>query len=351
MTDLNESPASAASGVSETDEAFELEQGAKSLEIENRLARRRKFLNRVQQQGLVLVLIIVVCIMWASSPYFMSKYNLLTAASVVSILGIMAVTETLLVIAAEIDISIGGVMALVSVLVGLMVGKGMNVWLASVIGMVAAGFVGLINGIITDKFKINSLVTTLGTFSIATGLAYVLSGTTTVQIQSSGFSFLGSGYIATVPSTVYFFVAIWLVGAFIARYTTLGRHIYATGDNIDAADRSGIRPDRIRMGLFIFNSLTAGFAGLVVTSELSSSAPQLGDPYLLAVVTAVILGGASLTGGRGRLSGTLLAVAILGVVQNGFALLEFSSYLQNLVTGCLLILAVLVDQFVRRAER
>ena len=105
------------------------------------------------------------------------------------------------------------------------------------------------------------------------------------------------------------------------------------------------------MGLFIFNSLTAGFAGLVVTSELSSSAPQLGDPYLLAVVTAVILGGASLTGGRGRLSGTLLAVAILGVVQNGFALLEFSSYLQNLVTGCLLILAVLVDQFVRRAER
>ena len=351
MTDLNESPASAASGVSETDEAFELEQGAKSLEIENRLARRRKFLNRVQQQGLVLVLIIVVCIMWASSPYFMSKYNLLTAASVVSILGIMAVTETLLVIAAEIDISIGGVMALVSVLVGLMVGKGMNVWLASVIGMVAAGFVGLINGIITVKFKINSLVTTLGTFSIATGLAYVLSGTTTVQIQSSGFSFLGSGYIATVPSTVYFFVAIWLVGAFIARYTTLGRHIYATGDNIDAADRSGIRPDRIRMGLFIFNSLTAGFAGLVVTSELSSSAPQLGDPYLLAVVTAVILGGASLTGGRGRLSGTLLAVAILGVVQNGFALLEFSSYLQNLVTGCLLILAVLVDQFVRRAER
>jgi len=351
VTDLNESPASAGSGVSETDEAFELEQGAKSLEIENRLARRRKFLNRVQQQGLVLVLIIVVCIMWASSPYFMSKYNLLTAASVVSILGIMAVTETLLVIAAEIDISIGGVMALVSVLVGLMVGKGMNVWLASVIGMVAAGVVGLINGVITVKFKINSLVTTLGTFSIATGLAYVLSGTTTVQIQSSGFSFLGSGYIATVPSTVYFFVAIWLVGAFIARYTTLGRHIYATGDNIDAADRSGIRPDRIRMGLFIFNSLTAGFAGLVVTSELSSSAPQLGDPYLLAVVTAVILGGASLTGGRGRLSGTLLAVAILGVVQNGFALLEFSSYLQNLVTGCLLILAVLVDQFVRRAER
>jgi len=334
-----------------TDEAFEIEQGQLSIETERRLARRRKFLQRIQQQGLVLVLIIVVCIMWASSPYFMSKYNLLTAGSVVSILGIMAVTETLLVIAAEIDISIGGVMALVSVVLGLLVGKGVNVWLGSLIAMAVAGLVGTINGVITVHFKINSLVTTLGTFSIATGLAYVLSGTTTVQIGGSGFGFLGSGYIATVPSTVYFFVGIWLVGAFIARYTTLGRHIYATGDNVEAADRSGIRPNKIRMGLFIANSLAAGFAGLVVTSELSSSAPQLGDPYLLAVVTAVILGGTSLTGGRGRLSGTLLAVAILGVVQNGFALLEFSSYLQNLVTGCLLILAVLVDQFVRRAER
>ena len=186
--------------------------------------------------------------MWASSPYFMSKYNLLTAASVVSILGIMAVTETLLVIAAEIDISIGGVMALVSVVVGILVGRGLNVWLASGIGMLVAALVGVVNGVITVKFKINSLVTTLGTFSIATGLAYVLSGTTTVQISSSGFAFLGSGYIATVPSTVYFFVGIWLIGAFVARFTSLGRHIYATGDNIDAADRSGIRPNRIRMG-------------------------------------------------------------------------------------------------------
>jgi len=334
-----------------SDESFELEQEKRSLEGERRIARRRRFLQRAQQQGLALVLVVVFVIMWVSSPYFMNKNNLLTAASVVSILGIMAVTETMLVIAAEIDISIGGVMALVSVVVGELVGRGMNVWFASLLAMLVAALVGFINGLITVTFKINSLVTTLGTFSIATGLAYVLSGTTTVQIQGAGFGFLGSGTLWGVPSTVYFFVALWLIGAFIARQTTLGRHIYATGDNFEAADRSGIRPRRIRMGLFIANSVVAGFAGLIVTSELASSAPQIGDPYLLAVVTAVILGGASLTGGRGRMSGTLLAVAILGVVQNGFALLEYSSYLQNLVTGCLLIAAVLVDQFVRRAER
>lgn len=336
---------------SSTEAVFEIAEEQRSLETERRLARRRRFLERVQQQGLALVLVIVVVIMWVSSPYFMNKYNLLTAASVVSVLGLMAVTETLLVIAAEIDISIGGVMALVSVVVGLLVGHGVEIWLAAGVGMVVAALVGAINGVVTVFFRINSLVTTLGTFSIATGLAYVLSGTTTVTITGDGFQYLGSGSLFSVPVVVFFFFAIWLVGAYIARYTTLGRHIYATGDNIDAADRSGIRPNKIRMGLFIFNSLAAGFAGLVVTSELVSSAPQIGDPYLLAVVTAVILGGASLTGGRGRLSGTLLAILILGVVQNGFALLEFSSYLQNLVTGCLLILAVLVDQFVRRAEQ
>ncbi|HEY1824331.1 MAG TPA: ABC transporter permease [Acidimicrobiales bacterium] len=355
MTDLNETGGVSGDSVSSvnamSDETFESEQAKRSLEVERRIAQRRRFLQRAQQQGLALVLVAVFVIMWLSSPYFMNKDNLLTAASVVSILGIMAVTETLLVIAAEIDISIGGVMALVSVLVGLLVGDGLNVWLASGIAMLAAATVGLLNGVITVHFKINSLVTTLGTFSITTGLAYVFSGTTTVQIQGAGFGFLGNGSILGAPATVYFFVALWLLGAFVARQTTIGRHIYATGDNFEAADRSGIRPKRIRMWLFIVNSVVAGFAGLVVTSELASSAPQIGDPYLLAVITAVILGGASLTGGRGRLSGTLLAVAILGVVQNGFALLEYSSYLQNLVTGCLLILAVLVDQFVRRAER
>jgi ribose/xylose/arabinose/galactoside ABC-type transport system permease subunit len=289
--------------------------------------------------------------MWSSSPYFMDKANLLTAASVVGFLGIMAVTETLVVISGEIDISIGSVMAFTSVLIGVLVFHGINVWLSATIAMVAAAVIGTINGIITIYFKINSLVTTLGTYSIFLGLAYIMSNTLTVSISGSGFSMLGNGYVWSIPVPVLFFAGVWLIGFFVSRFTILGRHIYATGDNYDAAERSGVRPNRIKLWLFIANALAAGLVGVIVTSELNSSAPQVGDPYLLAVITAVILGGASLTGGRGRMVGTLVAVGILGVVQNGFALLQFSSYTQTLVTGVLLIVAVLVDQLVRRSER
>jgi ribose transport system permease protein len=318
---------------------------------ERRLARRRRIFDRAQQQGLVLVFFLVVIIMWVSSPYFMDKANLLTALSVVSILGVMAVTETLVVIGGEIDISIGSVMAFVSVLIGLLVEHGVDVWVASAIALVAAGLVGVFNGFITVYCKVNSLVTTLGSYSIVLGLAYIFSQTNTVSIQGQGFGTLGSGYVASIPVPVFFFAGVWIIGYFVARHTVMGRHIYATGDSFDAADRSGIRPNRIRMGLFVANSLAAGLVGIIVTSQLSAAAPQVGDPYLLAVITAVILGGASLTGGRGTMIGTLVAVGILGVVQNGFALLQYSDYTQDMVTGILLIAAVLVDQMVRKAER
>jgi len=289
--------------------------------------------------------------MWISSPFFFTQQNLLTAASVISVLGVMAVAETLLVISGEIDISIGSVMASTSVLMGVMVGQGLNVWLTAVIGLLFAAGVGVVNGIITVYFKINSLVTTLGTYSIFLGVAYAISNTATVSIGGSGFQVLGSGKVGSIPVPVFFFLGLWLIGLLVARFTALGRHIYATGDSYDAAVRSGIQANMLRMGLFIATALSAGLAGVITTSELGSAAPQIGDPYLLSVVTAVILGGASLRGGRGTMLGTLVAVAILGVLQNGFALLQFSTYLEDTVLGSLLIIAVLTDRLVRRAER
>jgi ribose transport system permease protein len=330
---------------------FELDEERRSIERERRLARRRRLIEQLQGEGLLLVLAIVVAVFWISSPYFLTKANLLTAASVVSILGIMAVLETLIVIAGEIDISIGSVMAATSVIIGLLITAGFNIWLSAVIGLLFSGAVGAFNGIITVYFKINSLVTTLGTYSIFLGLAYVLSNTMTVNIAGEGFDVLGSGTVASVPVPVFFFLGTWLIGFAVARFTAVGRHIYATGDNYEASVRSGIQADKIRVGLFIAIGLSAGLAGIIVTSELGSAAPQIGDPYLLSVVTAVILGGASLRGGRGTMLGTLIAVAILGVLQNGFALLQFSSFLENTVLGCLLIIAVLTDRLVRRAER
>lgn len=331
--------------------ALDVEEQQRAAETEKQLARRRRFVQRLQGEGLVVVLIAVVVAMWASSPSFLTASNLLTAASVVSILGIMAIVETAIVIAGEIDISIGSNMAITSVVIGLLVGAGMDVWLAAVIGLLLSGAVGAINGVITVYGKVNSLVTTLGSYSIFLGLAYGISNTNTVSVAGQGFNVLGGGAVASIPAPVIIFVVLWLIGAYVMRHTAIGRHVYATGDNYDAAVRAGVRADRLRVGLFIAMGLSAGLAGIVVTSELGAAAPQIGDPYLLAVVTAVIMGGASMRGGRGSMIGTLVAVAILGVLQNGFALLQFSTFLEDTVLGVLLILAVLTDQIVRRTER
>ncbi|HEY3614223.1 MAG TPA: ABC transporter permease [Gaiellales bacterium] len=315
------------------------------------LERRRRFAERLQGQGLLLILAGVILIMWWSSPYFMSVDNLFTAAAVVSILGIMAVVETMLIISGEIDISIGSVMALTSVVIGSLVGNGMNVWIAVVISLFLAAAIGGVNGVLTVWLRINSLVVTLGMYSIVLGVAYVLSDSTTVIIDGSGFDWLGSSYVWRIPVPVFFFLAVWIIGQYVLRTTALGRHVYAVGDSAESAVRAGVRADGLRIGLFVAMSLSAALAGIIVTSQLSSAAPQIGDPYLLSVVTAVILGGASLAGGRGTLRGTLISIAILGVLQNGFALLQYSVYTQYIVQGGLLIFAVLTDQLVRRAER
>jgi ribose transport system permease protein len=315
------------------------------------LERRRHFAERLQGQGLLLILAIVIILMWTQSPYFMTVDNLFTAASVVSILGIMAVAETVLIIAGEIDISIGSVMAVTSVVIGSLVGHGLNVWVAVAISLVLAAGIGLINGALTVLLKVNSLVVTLGAYSIVLGIAYVLSNSSTVIIDGSGFDWIGSADVLRVPVPVIFFGVVWLIGQFVLRATALGRHIYAVGDNAESAIRAGVRADLVRIGLFMAMSMSAALAGVVVTSQLSSGAPQVGDPYLLSVVTAVILGGTSLAGGRGTLRGTLISIAILGVLQNGFALLQYSVYTEYIVQGGLLIFAVLTDQLVRRAER
>ena len=331
---------------------FDVEEERVAAERERRLARRRRVIERIQGEGLVLVFAVVFVIMWASSPYFLTEANLLTAASVVSVLGVMAVTETLVVIGGEIDISVGSVMAATSVLIGVMVTGGLNVWLAAVIGFSLFGRRRCRerhnHGIFQGQFAGDDPRDLLD-----------LPRSRLLLVQYDHREHRRRGVRSTrqrerrlrSPSPFSFSSAC---GCSVRRSpVTLrsGRHIYATGDNYDAAVRSGVQADLLRVGLFVAMGLSAGLAGIIVTSELGSAAPQIGDPYLLAVVTAVILGGASLRGGRGTMLGTLVAVAILGVLQNGFALLQFSTYLEDTVLGCLLIFAVLTDRLVRRAER
>jgi ribose/xylose/arabinose/galactoside ABC-type transport system permease subunit len=228
--------------------ALEAADQKRADERERKMARRRRFIEQLQGEGLILVLIVVFVLMWISSPFFLTQQNLLTAASVISVLGVMAVAETLLVISGEIDISIGSVMAATSVLMGVMVSQGLNVWLAAVIGLLFASSVGVVNGIITVYFKINSLVTTLGTYSIFLGVAYAISNTAKVSIGGSGFQVLGSGQVGSIAVPVFFLLGLWLLGLVVAALPRWGgiRHRGQL-----RRPCGPVSANMLRMGLFI----------------------------------------------------------------------------------------------------
>jgi ribose/xylose/arabinose/galactoside ABC-type transport system permease subunit len=314
------------------------------------LERRRAMLHLLQRQGLLVVLIGLIITFWASSPYFMSTGNWGVIAQISAVLGILAVSQTLLVVSGGIDISVGSAVGCSSALIAYLVLHHVTAVEAGAIVLAAGAGVGLINGTIIVKLGVNPLVTTLGMYSMLFGLSFVIIGPESVSVSSGVFRFLASS-VNFIPVAFVIFVVMLIIGILVARQTALGRHIYAIGDQEEAAARAGINTQRVRLLLFVFSGFIAAFAGVLTTAQLSSGSAQVGGTYLLSVVTAVVLGGTRLSGGRGGLFGTFIAVMILGVLQNGFALLQVNSYLQNVVLGFLLILAVLVDQTASRLER
>jgi ribose/xylose/arabinose/galactoside ABC-type transport system permease subunit len=267
-----------------------------------------------------------------------------------AILGILAVGQTLLVVAGGIDISTGSAVACSSALIGYGVIHNVGILESTIVVLIGGALVGALNGVLVVKLKLNALVTTLGMYSILLGISFTIVGQESFPVNSRAFDFLAGTTIGQIPWVFVIFVVIWLIGQAVAQATAVGRHIYAIGDNEEAAARAGIHTHRIQIMLFVTSGLLASVAGVLTTAQLGTASPQVGASYLLSVITAVVLGGTRLSGGRGGLPGTLIAIAILAVLQNGFALLHVSAFTQDIVQGSLLITAVLVDQTTSRLE-
>jgi ribose transport system permease protein len=259
------------------------------------------------------------------------------------------VAQTLLIVSGGLDISVGSVVSFSGVLMVDLTTHVWNIWLAVAAMLVAGALIGALNGFLVIRMGVNPLITTLGTMSIFAGLAALINALGLVlEVNDSVFNFLGSGTIAQVPMPFILFLAITIVAFVVERFTGIGRSVFAIGGNREAARLVGIRVDMVPFVLYVLSGLSAAVAGLLLTSQLSASSSDIGASYTLSVVTAVILGGASLAGGRGSVIGTLLAVLLLGVLQNGFTLLQASSNAQTMILGIALILAVLIDQSARR---
>jgi ribose transport system permease protein len=319
-------------------------------ERQTALDRRRTTIRLLQNQGLLVVLAGTIVFFWIKSPFFMSVSNWSIIAQISAILGMLAVGQTLLVISGGIDISVGSVVACSSALIAYLVVHGLDTIEATIVVLAGGAGVGLVIALLVVRLNVNPLVTTLGMYSILLGVAYQIAGFQSVPVTSGFYTFL-QGSIGQLPWVFVFFVIIWLVGLLIARQTAVGRHIYAIGDSEQAAARAGINTARVRTMLYVMSGMLGAWAGVLTTAQLSTASPDVGQTYLLAVVTAVVLGGTRLSGGRGGLFGTFVAVTILGVVENGLALLQESAFMQDVVLGVLLIAAVLFDQVTSSYER
>lgn len=300
---------------------------------------------------LVLLVFLGALVLWFSlnSPFFLAFGNVRNILLSVAVLGVLAMPSTLLLVSGNFDLSVASNAAFAGTLFALF-GADNGYGVAAIGIALAAGLgVGVLNGVLVAGARINSIITTLGTLAVFRGLAKLLSNGQTIRLD--GFAALGSGSTLGVPNPVIVLAVVFAAFYVIMRFTVFGRGVYAIGSSPQAARLAGIRSQRNLFVAFAVTGLLAGLAGLILTSQLRAASPIAGLGLELSVVAAVILGGASLSGGRGTVVGTLLGVLILGTLNNGLTITNISSFWQEVVSGAVLILAVGLDQLRLRLGR
>lgn len=279
------------------------------------------------------------------SPYFFQVNNLMNIARSVSITGIAAAGETMVLVSGGIDLSVGSVMAASGMVVSSLIMNAGWPTLAARLVAVAFGFlVGLTNGLVITKGRINPFITTLATGFIIRGAGYVASDGRTLGVIRDGYTVLGRGrFLGVLPYPVLALVIIFVVVFLVMRHLKLGQYAYAIGGNAAACRVSGINVDRWRLAIYALCGTIAGLSGVILSSQTGSGIPDVSIGVEMIIIAGVILGGTSLSGGRGRIEGTLLGVLIMGTLTNGLIMLNVRSYWQTIAQGGILLMAVLID--------
>ena len=271
----------------------------------------------------------------------MTTINMRNVLLSVSVLGILAAPSTLLLISGNFDLSIASNAAMCGVAVA-MVADNHSTALAIFVAVIAGLLAGALNGLLVSGLGIASIIVTLGTFQAYRGIARLMANGQTIRLRGE-IDFI-TGRIIGIPTQVILFIIITAITMFVVRYTRFGRAVYAIGSNLIAARLAGIRQRPTVFVLFLVSGVMAALAGLILASQLDAASPNAATGDELKVVAAVILGGASLSGGRGTIIGTLLGVLILGVLQNGLTLMSVTSFWRDVATGTVLIAAVGLDR-------
>lgn len=320
--------------------------GFSDLAKESAAALRR--LVNAREAGIALVLLAICAFLALSTPYFLTIDNLAIVARQVSLIAIIAIGMTFVILLGGIDLSVGSVVALASVVVGyVMVNWQLPLAVGILAGLLVGMLVGALNGLLTIKTRVPPFIITLGMMGVARGAALVITKGSTISGLPEAYLVIGQGYLLGVPIPVLIVLVLAVMAHIFLSRTTMGRHIYFIGSNEEAALLSGIQVDRIKVIIFTLCSTLAAFEAAIETSRMSTAQPAAGIGYELSAIGAVIIGGASLLGGSGTILGTILGAALLGILTNGLILLGVSAYWQQVFSGAIIVLAVTLDTWRR----
>ena len=300
------------------------------------------FANLYSTYGVFFILVIEFGIFSLASKSFLTLGNILSVGRQMSFTGIAAIGMTLVMLTGGIDISVGSMLAMAGVLCAkLSADVGLPLWIAVVITLLIGALFGLINGAAVTRLHIPALIATLATQTILKGIAYLLTNAVPVKNLSATYKFLGQGYIfGVIPVPLIITVALYVLAWWYLDKTYLGRRVYLSGGNEEAARLSGINTKWTITGTYVFSGVFAAIAGVLMAARLGSGQPSVGSGFEMDVITATVLGGISVNGGKGKVVNVFVGACIMGVLANGMTMLNINQYLQWIINGLVLLFAV-----------
>lgn len=305
----------------------------------------------MRRYGIGIIMLGMIAILAIVSPTFRTPGNIISILLQVSINGILALGMVFVITTGGIDLSLGSMLALTSVIVGQVLESNGNIFLACILSIAATTLFGFINGFLIAKFNMFPFVVTLATQLVIRGSAYIISGGYSMSLANADFKLIGNGKLFNLVPYPIVVMAIVAVIAFVLMHCTkYGRYTYAVGGNMNAAIASGVNVFWTRTGAYIICGLCAGIAGIIMTSRITAAQPNIGMGYETDAVAACVIGGTSFAGGIATIPGTIIGIIIIGLIYNGMNLLGISSYWQTIAKGLLIIGAVMLDMFINKKK-
>ncbi|MBZ0307173.1 MAG: ABC transporter permease [Anaerolineae bacterium] len=316
---------------------------------------------------IALILIFVFFAIYSDS--FLQTNNLIILTKQVAINAILGIGMTFVILTGGIDLSVGSIVGLAGIIAGGLINEGLvlpmfgvvvyfSVWMVMLITLAAGMLIGLMNGVIITRFNVAPFIATLGMLYIARGLALLYNNGATFpnlvgksELGNTGFTELGAGKLLSLPYSIWIMAALALVAIFLSTKTPFGRQVYAIGGNERAARLSGVRVKVVTLLTYVISGFCAAMVGLIITSQLVSAHPATGQSFELNAIAAVVLGGTSLSGGRGTIGGTVIGAFVIGILNNGMIIEGVSSFWQMVITGIVIVLAVIIDQAQERLQK